>query len=131
MAQYMTRNNGQSRVSNTASPASSNGQPSPVSFYENDAPYGVPYTSTGLQEWIFMPDDTSPVGLVLSGSGAWSGYIVATDSPPDVVAAGNAIYYQWPAGTVNATTNATIMGATAVAAYVVAIGTNVKISVRC
>jgi len=130
MSQYMTRNPGQSRKSNTQGPGSASGLPEPVQFYENDAPYGSPYTSTGLQEWIYMPDDTFPVGVVLSGNGGWAAYLVATDSTPDQIQAGSAITYNWPNGTVSATTNATIQGATAIAVYVVTVGTNVKISVR-
>jgi len=135
MSQAMTRNPGQSRKSNTQGPASSGyiaagGVPEPVQFYENDTPYGTPYVTTGQQEWIYMPDDTFPVGIVLSGSGSWAASVIATDSPPDVVAAGNAITYTWPQGTVSATTNSTIQGATAIAVYVTTVGTNVKISVR-
>jgi hypothetical protein len=125
MSQYMTRNPGQSRKSNTQGPGSASGLPEPVQFYE------LAYTTTGAQEWIFLPDDTFPVGVTLSGSGAWVATVEATDSPPDVVAAGNAVTYPWTLGTQTATTaSSTLQGATAVRANVTTVGTNVKISVR-
>ena len=108
-------------VSNTAAP---NG-PGLWQYYEKT------YLATGQQEWIYIPDATFPAGVVVSGSGSWSAYVIATDSPPDIIAAGTAVTYTWPVGTVTATTNATIQGATAIAVYVVLLGTNVKISVRC
>jgi hypothetical protein len=133
MSQYLTRNPGQSRKSNTQGPGSSSGGPEPVQFFENSysqGTVGVPYTVAGQQEWIFLPDDTFPTGVTVSGSGSWSAYVLTTDSPPDQVLAGSAITYQWPSGTVTSTTSATIQGATAICVYVVLPGTNVKISVR-
>jgi hypothetical protein len=124
MAQYLTRNPA-TRKSNTFGPASAAGE-QPVQFYE------LAYTSTGAQEWIFLPDDMAPCGVTLSGSGAWVGTVEATDSPPDVVLAGNAVVYPWPLGALSATTGAAnIQGAVALRANVTTVGTNVKITVRC
>jgi hypothetical protein len=126
MSQYLTRNPGQSRKSNTQGPGSASGrQPEPVQFYE------LAYTTTGAQEWIYLPDDTFPIGVCLSGSGSWVATIEATDSPPDVVDTGSPVTYTWPQGTQTATTAATTLaGATAVRANITTVGTYVKISVR-
>jgi hypothetical protein len=125
MAQYLTRNPN-TRISNTQAVASASGLAEPVQYYEQA------YTTTGAQEWIMIPDSRDPIGIVLSGSGAWVATIEATDSPPDVVLGGSPVTYAWPNGTQTATTaNATLTGATAVRANVTTVGTNVKISVRC
>jgi hypothetical protein len=108
------------QYSNTLNP---NG-PGPWQWYEKT------YTSTGQQEWIYLPDGGFPAGIVLSGSGGWAASVYATDSPPDQVAAGSAVTYAWPIGIVSTTSNATISGATAISVYVTTVGTNVKLSVR-
>lgn len=120
----LTRNPVGNEASNTGTPTSSV-EAQAWQFYEQT------YTGTGAQEWIFLPDGMLPIGVVLSGSGPWVATIEATDSPPDVVLAGNAVAYAWPNGTQTATTsNSTLIGATAVRANITNAGTGVKVSVR-
>ena len=114
--------------SNTAAGAPGNILPNPnepVQYYEQS------YITTGAQEWIYLPDAGS-VSITLSGSGSWVATVEATDSPPDVVLAGNAVTVAWINGTQTATTSSALLtGATAVRANVTTVGTSVKISVRC
>jgi hypothetical protein len=125
MAYVLARNTPGIHKSNTDGPASASGATELVQWYE------LAYTSTGAQEWVYLPDAMFPVGVTLSGSGAWVATVEATDSPPDVVKAGSAVAYAWPLGTQTATNaSATLTGATAVRANVTTVGTNVKLSVR-
>ena len=120
--QYMTRTPDGQRSSNTVVPSTSSMPP--VQYYEQT------YTTTGAQEWIFLPD-AGTVGVTLSGAGAWVATIEATDSPPDVVLSGGAVAIGWPQGVQTATNaGSALTGATAVRANVTTVGTNVKITVR-
>ena len=88
---------------------------------------------TGGRDWIYLPDAVSSISTCVSGTGSWSAFVEATDSPPDVVDAGNAVTFPWPLGTVSATNATTLMGATAVRINIVSGGataTPVKFSVR-
>jgi hypothetical protein len=108
------------QYSNTLTP---NG-PGPWQFYEKA------YLTTGAQEWVYIPDAGS-ASITLSGSGAWVATVEATDSPPDIVAAGTGVVVAWPNGTQTATNSAAIVtGCTAVRANVTTVGTNVKLTVR-
>jgi hypothetical protein len=108
------------QYSNTLNP---NG-PGPWQWYEKT------YAATGAQEWINIPD-VGAASITLSGSGAWVATVEATDSPPDVIAAGNAVVVAWANGTQTATTSASVLtGATAVRCNITTLGTNVKLTVR-
>lgn len=88
------------------------------------------YTTTGAQEWIVLPD-TGVAGVVVSFPSAGTAYVEATDSPKEMImgiVSGTPEPYQWPNGTVSATTNTIIQGANAVRLNVVS-GTAVKLMV--
>ena len=116
---FLTRTPDQPK-SNTEGPSSRN----VYQFIE------LTYTSTGAKDSIFLPDVFSPVGVTISGSGVYSATLEATDSPPDVVLAGTAVWYSWPAGAVAATTSSTVSAATALRVNIAVAGTNVVISAK-
>lgn len=101
MSRYLVRNPNNPGASNTARPGDSTFQ-----FYE------ASYTTGTTQEWIYLPDAIFPIGVTLSISSGIASLDV-TDSPPDVIEAGNASTTTWPVGSVTTSISTTLTGYTA------------------
>ncbi len=87
--------------------------------------YETTYTTGTTQDWIMIPD-RGGVSVTLTPT-ASTGSIETTDSPPDVIKAGNAVACTWGAGVVGAATTAFLLGFTAFRVNL-ATGSSLKIS---
>ena len=75
--------------------------------------YTVPYASGATQEAIYLPD-VNGVDVTLSFDSAGSASVESTDSPPDLIEAGTAVWVAWPSGSVSVSTTAFVRGPLAI-----------------
>lgn len=76
------------------------------------------YNDAGYQAPVLLDELEGPKSVQLAPVVAGSGKVQATISPPADVNGGTADWVDWPAGTVNAVTQDTLEGVSAVRAYV-------------
>jgi hypothetical protein len=87
------------------------------------------YTGTGAQEWIYLPDRNGQVGVTVSFPSAGAASIEVTNSPPDIIEAGNAVATTSLAS-VTAATSVILSGVVAFRLNIGS-GTATKISAAC
>lgn len=99
----MTRNPPEPGCSNTLNPLASQ-----FKFYENSYATGV------AQESIYMPDFEG-CSVTISFPAAGTASLEVTDSPPDIIDAGNGVWFTHASfSAISATTSAFVKGPTAI-----------------
>ena len=106
MSIYMTRNPNQGKASSTASY-------NPKNEYQF---YTAAYAAGTSQEAIYLPDINGG-DVTISFDSAGSARCEGTGSAPDLIEAGTAVWYDWPAGDITVTTNYWVKPPTAIRLY--------------